>query len=117
MKISDSEMELMQIIWSIGEEVTSAELIERLKDQWKPTTIQTFLKRLTDKGVLRVRKEAKTNYYAAAVSEEDYKREQTEDFLKEMHKGSVKSLLASLLGGKNADKQEVEEIRTWFNSL
>ncbi|MGN0163373.1 MAG: BlaI/MecI/CopY family transcriptional regulator [Candidatus Ornithomonoglobus sp.] len=34
MKISDSEMELMQIIWSINEEVTSAELIERLREQW-----------------------------------------------------------------------------------
>ncbi|MGM9935964.1 MAG: BlaI/MecI/CopY family transcriptional regulator [Candidatus Ornithomonoglobus sp.] len=117
MKISDSEMELMQIIWSIGEEVTSAELIERLKEQWKPTTVQTFLKRLTDKEALRVRKEGKTNYYTAAISEDEYKREQTEEFLNEMHKGSVKSLLTSLLGGRNVDKKEAEELRSWFNSL
>lgn len=117
MRISDSEMELMQIIWAVGEEITSAELTERLGKLWKPTTIQTFLKRLTDKGILTVRKEGKTNLYAAAVTEDEYKREQTEEFLKEMHNGSFKSLLASLLGGKGADKNEVRELKEWFNSL
>ena len=75
------------------------------------------MKRLTDKKVLSVRKEGKTNYYTAAISEEDYKREQTEEFLNEMHHGSFKSLIASLLGGKNADKKEVEELKEWFETL
>lgn len=117
MRISDSEMELMQIIWSVGEDVTSAELTERLGRVWKPTTIQTFLKRLTSKGILSVRKEGKTNFYTAAVTEDEYKREQTEEFLREMHNGSYKSLFASLLGGKTADKKEVEELKNWFKDL
>ena len=117
MKISDSEMEIMELIWRKGDEVTSGEIIDSLKEQWKPTTVQTFLKRLTDKKALTVRKEGKTNFYTAAITEEDYKREQTEDFLKDMHKGSVKSLFASLMGGKSVDKEELTELREWFDTL
>lgn len=117
MRISDSEMEIMEIIWRKGGEVTSAEVTDSLKEQWKPTTVQTFLKRLSDKGVLEVRKEGKTNFYTAAISTEDYKREQTEDFLRDMHKGSVKSLLASLIGGRKVNKEELTEIKDWFETL
>ncbi len=117
MKISDSEMELMQIIWAKGEKVTSSELAERLKDTWKPTTIMTFLKRLGDKGVLEIRKEGKTNFYSVKMTEDEYKQQQTEEFLRDMHKGSVTSLLAALTKGKQPDSAELAEIKEWFDKL
>lgn len=117
MKISNSEMEIMNIIWAKGEEVTSAELIDVLKDTWKPTTIMTFLKRLCDKGILEVRKEGKTNFYSANITEEEYKQSTTESFLQEFHNGSVTSLLTALVKGKQPDSEELEEIKKWFNGL
>ncbi len=116
-KISGSEMELMHIIWQKDEEITSADLVERLKDTWKPTTVMTFLKRLCDKGVLDVRKEGKTNFYSTKITEDEYKQGQTEEFLNEMHKGSVTSLLASLTRGKQPDSAELAEIKKWFDTL
>lgn len=117
MKISSSEMEIMNIIWRKGEEVTSAELSDILKDTWKPTTIMTFLKRLSDKGVLCVRKEGKTNFYSANITEDEYKQNKTESFLQEFHNGSVTSLLTALVKGKQPDNEELEEIKKWFNEL
>ena len=117
MKISDSEMELMRIIWPREGEITSAELIERLKDTWKPTTVMTFLKRLCDKEILSVRKDGKINLYSAKVTEDEYKRSQTEEFLRDMHKGSVTSLLAALFKGKQPDSKEMSEIKKWFDEL
>ena len=117
MKISNSEMEIMNIIWRKGEEVTSAELIALLKDTWKPTTIMTFLKRLCDKGILDARKEGKTNFYNANITEDEYKRKTTENFLQEFHNGSVTSLLAALVKGKQPDSKELEEIKKWFNEM
>ena len=117
MKISDSEMEIMNIIWKKGEEVTSAELIALLKDTWKPTTIMTFLKRLCDKGILDARKECKTNFYRAKITEDEYKRKTTENFLQQFHNGSVTSLLAALVKGKQPDSKELEEIKKWFDEL
>lgn len=117
MKISNSEMEIMNIIWAKGEEITSAEIIGILKDTWKPTTIMTFLKRLCDKGILEARKEGKTNFYSANITEDEYKSKTTENFLQEFHNGSVTSLLAALVKGKQPNSKELEEIKQWFNEL
>lgn len=117
MQISSSEMEIMSIIWSKDGEVTSTELSELLKDTWRPTTIMTFLKRLTDKGVLKVRREGKTNFYSALISEDEYKQYKTESFLKEFHSGSVTSLLTALVRGKKPDSEEFEKIKKWFDEL
>ena len=108
MKISDSEMEIMNVIWSGDVELSCADITRRLNTSWKQTTIQTFLKRLCDKKVLNVRKEGKTNFYSARISEE---------FLNETHKGSVKSLLTALFGAKEPDKKELEEIKEWFEEI
>ena len=117
MKISDSEMEIMRLIWKKNEAVSAAQLLEELDTDWKQTTVLTFLRRLVDKGVLSLRKEGKTNYYTPLISEDEYKREQTEEFLNETHKGSVKSLLTALFGAKEPDKKELEEIKEWFEEI
>ncbi len=117
MKISGSEMELMKIIWERGGEVTSAELVKELGNMWKPTTISTFLKRLSDKGILSIRRDGKTGYYSAAISEKAYKAEQTKEFVNEIHSGSMSSLLTALCDSKDIDKQKLNELKHWFEEL
>ncbi|MDO5397008.1 MAG: BlaI/MecI/CopY family transcriptional regulator [bacterium] len=117
MRISDSEMELMQIIWRHDGEITCGEVMDKLQTEWKVTTVQTFLKRLCDKGILHVRKEGKINFYTPALTEEEYKQEQTGEFLDTMHKGSVKSLLTALFGAKQPNREELEDIKNWFERL
>ncbi len=117
MKISDSEMQIMDIIWSAEGELCCADIMERMHTSRKQTTIQTFLKRLCDKGALKVRKEGKTNYFTANITEEEYKKELTEEFLNETHNGSLKSLFAALAGSKQPDKAEIEEIKKWFEQI
>lgn len=117
MKISGSEMELMRIIWGKGGEITSSELTEKLGEVWKPTTISTFLKRLSDKGVLNIRKEGKTGYYSAAITEEEYKTEQTKEFVDEIHSGSIGSLFAALCESKDLDKDKLTELKQWFEEI
>jgi predicted transcriptional regulator len=117
MKISDSEMEIMKVIWSHDEAVTSAQIAEDLDTEWKPTTILTFLKRLTDKGIISTEKSGKSNCYKAVITENEYKSRQTEKFLKEFHSGSVKNFLTALFGEKKPTKQEIEEIKEWFEEV
>ena len=54
MKISDSEMKIMNLIWDAGAPVTTAWITQRLGDgiEWKATTILTFLARLEEKGCI-----------------------------------------------------------------
>ncbi|MFQ7291062.1 MAG: BlaI/MecI/CopY family transcriptional regulator [Monoglobales bacterium] len=114
MKISDSEMEIMRLIWKKNEAVSAAQLLEELDTDWKQTTVLTFLRRLVDKGVLSLRKEGKTNYYTPLISEDEYKTRQTRGFLKEVHSGSVSNFLTALYGGKKPNKAEMDELKKWF---
>ena len=55
-KLSDTEMEIMTIIWGLNKEVTSAELLNIIEKEkgkrWSGQTIATFLSRMIEKGVL-----------------------------------------------------------------
>ena len=117
MKISESEMEIMKIIWDKGEPVTTAYILDSLKTAWKHTTVLTFLKRLTDKGVLRCEKIGKTNCYSPLMSESEYKNAQTREFMSELHSGSLKNFLTALYGEKRPTKNEIDEIKEWFEGV
>ncbi len=114
MKISESEMEIMKIIWDKGTAVTTADIFEKLATPKKQTTVLTFLKRLADKGVLHVRREGKTNFYTPIISEKTYKKQRTDEFLNEMYSGSVKNFLAALYDDEKPDEKDMDEIKKWF---
>lgn len=114
-KISDSELEIMEAIWSLSPPVSSAQIAQGLSDkQWKPTTILTFLSRLCDKGMLRAQKQGKANLWSPVVSKEDYVKLETESFLNQIHGGSVRSFLASL-ADDSLDEKDINELKEWFD--
>ncbi len=55
-KLSETEMEVMQVIWASDNPITSGELLDifaqKKGKKWKGQTIATFLARLVEKGVL-----------------------------------------------------------------
>lgn len=118
-KISEAEHEIMEIIWTVGREVTTAEIIEKLgaENPWKHTTILTLAKRLVDKNVLDVRKEKRINYYSPAISKDEYKSHQANGFIEDMYDGNIKSLIASLYNNKKIDKEDIKELKDWIREV
>ena len=118
-KISDAEYEIIKIIWEAEEEVTTADIVEKLGEDntWKLTTILTLAKRLVEKNVLKVRKEGKNNYYSPTLTKDEYKSYQANDFLEDMYEGSVKSLVASLYNNKKIDEEDIEELKDWIRRV
>ncbi|MBQ4109335.1 MAG: BlaI/MecI/CopY family transcriptional regulator [Clostridia bacterium] len=115
-KISQSEMEIMEIIWSLEEEVSIPEISERMKVQKKYTTVSTFVTRLKNKGFLNMTKKNGINVYSAAITKEQYKTEETEEFLNTVHNGSAKSLVASLFAKKIND-DDYNSLLNWLDKL
>ncbi|NLK51129.1 MAG: BlaI/MecI/CopY family transcriptional regulator [Syntrophomonadaceae bacterium] len=115
-KISESEMEVMQVIWGFEKTLTSAEILQALnqKKDWKPTTVFTFLARLAEKGIITSSKKGKVNQYIPLISESDYRQFETYSFLNTVHKGSVKSFISALYEGDGIKKEEIEELKKWF---
>ena len=118
-KLSETEMEVMQIIWASGHPITSGELLDifaRNKGkEWKGQTMATFLARLVEKGVLiSTKQQGRTNIYEPCMSPEEYRSQEAKSLLETLYEGSVKNFLATLYDGKELTKDEMSELRRWF---
>ena len=114
-KMSDSEMEIMKVIWELAAPVTITQLLDIFESRkWKVQTMGTFLTRLADKGLLSVDKQKRTNLYAPAVTEQQYHQLEAQNLLSQMYDGSLQNFLSALYGGGEIDSNEAEELKKWF---
>ncbi|MCM0647526.1 BlaI/MecI/CopY family transcriptional regulator [Clostridium swellfunianum] len=114
-KITDSELEIMRVLWEAGGELPIADIRKTLeeKSKWETSTIKTLLRRLCEKGAVEaVKKEV--FYYSPLVSEAEYNDYITQSLIDKLYSGSVKNLVASLLGSKKLKASEIEELRSMF---
>ena len=113
--LSDSEMEVMRVIWASPTPVTSGEMLEHFSAKgWKIQTVSTFLTRLVEKGALKIEKRGRSNLYSPALTPEEYRRREARNVVDTMYHGSMSDFMAAFYGGKPADKREIEELRDWF---
>lgn len=114
-KISDSEYEVMEVIWAENNwiDISGVHQILSKAKKWAYNTVGTFMLRLTDKGYLKTEKRGKSNFYFPLITEEQYVRAQTEEFLNLVHKGSKKSLLAALYDDSTS-QEELDDLMRWL---
>ena len=113
--ISDSELEVMKVIWKAKKPVTSLDIVDALDGKgWKKTTIGTFLTRLVEKGALSAQKQGKLYYYTPLVSQKDYRRYQTKSLISSLYGGSIKDFAVSLFEEQSISDEELEELKAIF---
>lgn len=115
--MSDSEKEIMEIIWNNGGRIYISDLldaVERSGREWKRTTVRTFLTRLMEKGLLLGVRQGKNCEYRASVSREEYLSGQARNFVEEVFDGNVKDLLASLIGPEKMGAEEVRQLQAFW---
>ena len=115
--MSDSEKEIMKLIWDQGGAMTISELldqIERTGHDWKRTTVRTFISRLIDKGMLISQKEGRGARYVARISEEEYLKTQSVQFVNQVFGGNVSTLLTSLFGQQCLGSKDIEELEKFW---
>jgi predicted transcriptional regulator len=116
-QISESELELMKIIWRNDGAALYADIMEELEQQgfkWKKNTVLTFLSRLVDKKMISTNKIGRRNEYTALVTENEYQSEQTKKFVEKVYNGSVKGLVNMLLESNLVPENETEELRKYW---
>ncbi|WP_273327081.1 BlaI/MecI/CopY family transcriptional regulator [Vallitalea guaymasensis] len=114
-KISDSELEVMRVLWEAGTELPIADIRKTLeiRSDWDTSTIKTLLRRLCKKEVVLATKK-EVFYYKPLVTEKEYNEYSTQKLIDKLYSGSAKNLIASLLGSKKLDDEDIEELRTLF---
>ena len=115
-KISDSEWEVMKIIWS-KEEATANEIIDNIKgkQEWKNTTIKSLINRLLNKEAIGFRKNGKEYFYYPLISEEECIREESKSFLKRVFNGSLNEMVLNLVKSEKLTKEDINELRDVLN--
>lgn len=117
--LTEAEAEIMSKIWEMDAPVSSAMLLAEFSETrgWKAQTICTFLSRLVNKGFLSVEKRGTANVYTAAISKSDFENLVTEDLISKTYNGSIKNMIASLVDCGKISKEEIDELKDWFNRM
>lgn len=111
-RISNSELEIMKILWKEAP-LNSTEIINRLKCQsdWSRKTIHTFISRLVKKNVLRVLNGYKQKEYYPTITKNEYKKSETELFVKKIYNGSFILLVSDFIKNESLTENEISELK------
>lgn len=114
-KITDSEVEVIRVLWEAGYELPIADIRKTLEQssKWEASTIKTLLRRLCEKGVVLATKK-EVFYYKPLITEKEYNEYTTQSLINRLYSGSAKKLVASLLGSEKLDDTDIEELRDLF---
>ncbi|MFL8798610.1 MULTISPECIES: BlaI/MecI/CopY family transcriptional regulator [unclassified Clostridioides] len=119
-KLPEAELKVMRYIWEANKVLTSRDLVNAMEGQngWNESTTFTVLKRLERGEFLGTEKIGKLTHYNAIVKEEKYLRFETKEFLKNIHKNSISSLIsASHSKDDEVDEDKLIELEEHFKRL
>ncbi len=113
-KIQDSELEIMHVLWSSEQPVALARLRKELAEKrgWEDSTIKTLLRRLCDKGAAQ---QAGRGMYSAVVTEDEYGRWAAKHFIGKVFNNSAKKLVAALLSDGQLSGEDIAELSALIN--
>ena len=116
-KITESEAEVMKILWVAKKPLPVSVLTEELSKKcgWESSTTRTLLRRLCQKGAVNTEKR-EVFYYSPAVTEREYNLANTQRLIDRLYAGSVKDLVAALLSQKKLDDGDIAELREMFGA-
>lgn len=112
-KISDAEWVLMHVIWN-RDKVTANEMVDALEGQqdWKPKTIHTLLRRLTDKGAIGYEKVGREYVFYPLIARERAEQAQIQSFIQRVFEGRAVPFLARFVETEELSSEEIAELQS-----
>ncbi len=110
--ISDSEWLVASIVWD-HDNLTAQEIADELGNsvKWKLKTVNTFLSRLTSKGVISSERDGRAFRYHALIPREQCVRAESASFLKRVFGGAVAPMLTHFCETANLTDEDVTTLR------
>ncbi len=111
-KISESEYEVMKVIWD-NFPISTNEIIEKFenKSEWSPKTIQTLISRLVKKGVITYEKHSRVFVYTPVISENEYINQESKSFLNKFYNGTINSMLLNFIEEDVLSDEDIDELK------
>lgn len=109
-KLFDSELKVMEVLWSGGER-TAKQISDILKAEigWNMNTTYTVIKKCIAKGAVERRE---PNFMCRAlIAKEAVQAAETDELIGKLYDGSVDKLFAALLGRKKLTAEQTESLK------
>lgn len=110
--LSKAEMEVARIVWNLRE-ATVRQVFEALPAGRNIdfSTVQTYLRRLEQKGYLRTRRQGRAMVYRPRVEPERVIRETIDDLVDRLFDGQTVPLLHHLIRERSISDEELRALR------
>ena len=104
---SERELDVLKVLWRIGE-AKVRDIHEEMcpKDECAFTTIQTLLRIMCNKGLVKKRSEKRTDFYSPVYSLENA----TQRFVDKVFDGALGNFVLSMVSEKSVSIEEMKKI-------
>ncbi|MCH5212721.1 MAG: BlaI/MecI/CopY family transcriptional regulator [Oscillospiraceae bacterium] len=111
-KIPDTELEIMQVVWSNPTPITTSEIKNVLEEErsWSQGALQSLLTRLVERGFLKPGMKGKSKTFEPIVSESDYLAVESSSFLKKLRRSTITELVTALYDTKAISDEDLAEL-------
>ena len=108
---TDAEWKILEALWERAPR-TMRDITETLAPDtgWTRHTVITLLKRMEEKGTVRVDESGAVKTYTPLVSQEEASAEQTKRLLSRVFSGKASLLISSLVDAGEITVREMEEL-------
>ena len=113
-KIPESEYRFCLILWE-HEPITATEMVKLCQEQlgWKRTTTYTVIKRLGERGVLKL----ENGIVTSLVSKEEAEASEIEDLVEKKFGGSLPAFVAAFTKHQNVSEKELDELQRMIDRI
>lgn len=117
-KPTDSELEILQLLWEFGP-MTVRKLNDKLNKERKVgyTTSLKMMQIMTEKGLLSRDTGERSHVYSPLLQSEEVQSTMLDHVLKTAFKGNRSSLVLQALGKHYASSEEISEIKSLIKKL
>ncbi len=110
-KLYDSELRLMEIIWTLDEDKTAKHISLLAADElgWNKNTTYTVLKKLVAKGAIE---RVEPHFQCLSkITREKVQLQETRQLIDKLYNGSLKTFFTSFLKKENLSHEEIDELK------
>lgn len=118
LKPTESEMEILQILWAGGNCTVRDvhEILEKNKDAGYTTTLK-LMQIMHEKGLVTRNTDAKTHVYTAAINQQATQQQFVNKMIENVFNGSAARMVMQALGNHKASANEIEQIKDYLKKL
>lgn len=118
LKPTESELEILQILWEKGNCTVRDvhEILEKNKEAGYTTTLK-LMQIMLEKGLVARDASSKTHIYRALLNQEKTQQHLVDKMIDNVFNGSAARMVMQALGNHTASKEEIDSIKKYLDGL